>query len=165
MRTATTAPEAVSVTDVVEYAHRRARAAGATLTNPEAAWGHCVIETGPLVAECHGVHAVRATGQTYPGREHWAAVVWDDDTDPADLTVVDLTLRQFLPDAPVPWIGPLVDWYDLVCDGLGDWIHVEFRAPDPSTIEGFALEPHWAESYARDDEPPVQPPNPWKETP
>ena len=50
------------------------------LADPETAWGRCVIETQRLVDYINApkpdrpLRLIRATGQTYPGREHWAAV-------------------------------------------------------------------------------------------
>lgn len=161
-----------TLTAVAHTATRRVRDRG--LDVPLVAYGKCVIETSVLVrthnaGEDFGlVHAVQVTGQNYPGREHWAAILWEDAEDPADAVVVDPTLRQFLPEQPAPWVGPLIEWYDLMCDALGDWINVAVHAPDYSTPDGLDHDPHWTDSYARDeDEPPTQPPYPWnrEETP
>lgn len=126
------------------------------LTDPETAWGRCLIETKRFVdytAATHDLKLIEVLGQTYPGRSHWAAIAFDEEH-PEDSPVVDVTIRQFIYDADVPWIGTLVDWYDLVLDGLVDYINVAVY-DDPQA------EPVWTDSYDREDLEPGANSYPW----
>ena len=130
------------------------------LADPETAWGRCVIETQRLVDYINApkpdrpLRLIRATGQTYPGREHWAAVGLDEEH-PEDSPVVDVTLRQFLPDATIPWTGTLPDWYDEIVDGIRDHLDVAVH-DDPQDT------PYWTDTYARDDFEPGDLQVPWR---
>lgn len=125
------------------------------LTDPETAWGRCLIETTRLVqyATTHDLRLIEVKGQNYPGRTHWAAIAFNEDA-PEDSVVVDVTLRQFIYEADVPWVGTLVDWYDLALDGLVDYIDVAVY-DDPQT------EPYWTDSYDREDLEPGSNSYPW----
>lgn len=142
---------------VAEYAAVQAD----RLTDPSKAWGLCAAESTQLAWHLnqHGPSTaalVRVTGQTYPGREHWALILdWTEDGDPADFTVVDLTARQFDPNAPYPWEGTLVDWYDDVCDWLND--HINVQVYEPTNVYAITREPIWSDAYGRDDHEPGEP--------
>jgi hypothetical protein len=126
------------------------------LTDPETAWGRCLIETKRFVdytAATHDLKLIEVLGQNYPGRSHWAAISFDEEH-PEDSPIVDVTLRQFIYDADIPWVGTLVDWYDLVLDGLVDYINVAVY-DDPQA------EPIWTDSYDREDLEPGANSYPW----
>ena len=75
------------------------------ISDPVKAWGMCLITSEPY-AEKHGLNLIRITGMTYPGREHWAAIEWDEES--RDGVVVDLTARQFDPNAPAAKVHQLL---------------------------------------------------------
>lgn len=122
------------------------------LTSPRVAWGRCVIESAALVEQFgNDVHLLSVSGLNYPGRKHSCAVVALGE-EPADWPVIDLTMRQFIADAPVPWTGSLTDWYDVVVDVLGDHLTVECFERDHDAALSVAEEPWWTDRYTdRDD--------------
>ncbi len=139
--------------NVTDFADAYA-AANPHLADPGRAWGRCAIESmaaGWHLATDVGIptRLIRTTGYTHPGREHWAVIAgWDPNENPGEFTVIDFTARQFDRTAPFPWVGPLVDWYDDVCDWQGDDINVEVHPvrPGETTAE-------WTDHYARSEEP------------
>lgn len=123
------------------WASRRRR----TLAQPDTAYGQCYIESTAFEATHVGWLLIRTTGQNYPGREHWAVIEWDEDLDPSVMRVVDLTARQFDATVDYPWIGTLLDWYDLVLDWQGDNINVEVHADAADDVV------IWRDAYDRED--------------
>lgn len=112
------------------------------ISSPGDALGQCLI-VSDRVARRHGLNLVRATGHTFPGREHWALIRWDDEACEGEVT--DLTARQFDASAPATWRGPLEDWLDDVCEWLGDAIFYEvFLHPDDTTSA-------YSDLWVRDD--------------
>lgn len=95
------------------------------LTDPQTAWGQCLIQTQTLVERTPGALYIRITGLEYPGREHWAAFLPDPDDPEGNGKVIDLTARQFRANAPSPWEGDLYDWLDDACEWLQDGLAVE----------------------------------------
>lgn len=89
---------------------------------------------------------IRVTGEHFPGREHWAAIRFVEAA-PHESTVVDLTPRQFNPNAHWPWVGTLPDWYDACVDWLNDSLIIETYV-DPQD------HPTWDDAYSRDDHVP-----------
>ena len=112
------------------------------ISDPVKAWGMCLI-TSDRYAQDHGLYLIRITGMTYPGREHWAAIDWDAES--RDGVVVDLTARQFDPDAHVTWEGPLDAWLDDACEWLRDGLDYEVHSGVGSEI------PVFADSWVRED--------------
>lgn len=128
------------------------------LGDPETAWGRCLIAAKDFAAGAAGALGqplvlIRVTGQTYPGREHWAATAFHADR-PEQSTVLDLTARQFDPAADWPWVGSLNDFYDAAVDWLNDHIVVEVYL-DPQD------HPVWTDDYARDEHDPGDVWSPW----
>jgi len=109
------------------------------MSRPDEALGQCAI-VSTRVAKRHGLQLIRATGHTFPGREHWAVIQWDDDA--CNGEVIDLTARQFDGTVPATWRGALDDWLDLVCEWLADAIQYEVYL-DPTT-EVVAYRDLWA---------------------
>lgn len=124
--------------------------------DPKIAWGRCAIEAHAYSAS-QGQGLVRVTGLTYPGREHWASIAPVDE-ETMECEVRDGTMRQFSPDAPQLFQGPLDEWLDDCVELMRDDIHYEiFRTPsDP--------EPIYADDWIREDlEPGNSLPHPWAE--
>ena len=111
------------------------------ISDPVKAWGMCLITSEPY-AEKHGLNLIRITGMTYPGREHWAAIDWDEES--RDGVVVDLTARQFDPNAPALWRGTLDDWLDDSCGWLQDGLRYEIHRLGRD-------EPEFADFWVRED--------------
>lgn len=144
---------------LIRLATRRVqRRSGPDLAVPSIAWGRCVIESGALIAQHTQASAIRATGVNYPGREHWAVIDYDPAADDvSEALVVDLTARQFRADAPLPWTGTLIDWYDDVVDWLGDHIEVEVYRYDPHQPQHISDTACWRDRYdSRDDVDPYR---------
>ena len=96
------------------------------LSDPHQAWGRCLLESQQVVQSTPGALYVRVTGNSYPGREHWA-VLFPCEDGVLDGRVLDLTARQFSPTAPSPWNGSLDDWLDDCCEWLHDGVDYEIR--------------------------------------
>lgn len=116
------------------------------LADPYGAWGQCAIASqnlaAHLVAEGVDVGHLRITGREYIRREHWALVVEVGSQEFA----IDVTARQFDPEAPFPLIKEVVDWLDDACEWLVDGLDVfAFPLPAPDS------EPLWTDVHVREE--------------
>lgn len=123
-------------------------------SDPQVAWGRCAIEAHSYSAE-NGWGLIRLTGLTYPGREHWGSLrVLNEES--MDCEVRDGTLRQFSPQAPQLFVGPLDDWLDDCVELMRDHLRYEMF-----TSLGEP-EPFYADHWIREDITPGNSlPHPW----
>lgn len=126
-----------------------------TYADPLDALGMCLI-TSEAYARRHGLGLIQITGLTYPGREHWASILINDE-DLNDATVRDGTARQFTTDLPAIWFTGIDDWLDTMSELLADHLHyVVYASSDRD-------QPFYSDVWIREDiEPGDNPSRGWK---
>lgn len=123
-------------------------------TDPTKAWGMCLI-TACEFSNQRGWGLVQVNGLTYPRREHWASIQFDEEL--TQTSVVDLTMRQFDAERPARWEGTLDDWLDDMTECLVDNVtYAVYRSHDDQE------DPVYTDFWIREDIEPGEMKEPWR---